>query len=518
MQAMTAVTRTVTRKDLVRALNATADLLDVLGSDEGGFRATAYRNAARSLDRHEASLEELQAVQFAGVPKVGKGIAAELLAYLDSGRFAPLDEAAEGVPEGVQGLFAVRGLGPKKVRALWDAGIDSVPRLRDAAHSGELAAVKGFGAKGAQTLGQAAQFVLDAQDRFLLSQATLAGEAVAAALAEAGLAAEFSGDLGRSRDTLDGADLTISGGEPAAWAKALAGLEGWAAGEQTAESLSGRWGGVPVRLERGEPATIFLPFDEPEHAGLTLPDPAELLNAGDIQGMLHTHSVWSDGTATLREMVAGVQALGHAYLGTGDHSQSAAYAGGLTPPRLREYIAEIRALRAEGLPILAGVEVDILPDGSLDYPDDLLAELDYVVASVHSGFGLSAADQTARLVRAASHPLVNILGHPTGRLLLRREGYALDIDAVLDACAAHDTAAEINANPWRLDLRWQDALRWRGRVKFSINTDAHSVAGLRDLRYGVLMAQKAGLTPADVVNCLDMAAFRAWARPASSGG
>lgn len=511
-------TSPLTRKDLVRALNMAADLLDVLGDDEGGFRATAYRNAARSLDRLDVEAQTLRETGFVGVPKIGKGIAAELLTYLDSGRFAPLDEAAERVPEGVQGLFAVRGLGPKKVRALWNAGIDSVPALRDAAHSGELAAVKGFGAKGAQTLGEAAQFVLAAQDRFLLSQATQAGEAVAAALAQAGFVAHFSGDLGRSHDTLSGADLAVLGGDSAAWAEALAGLEGWGTSEERAgEGLSGRWGGVPVRLERGEAAPIFLPFDEPEHAGLSLPDPAELLRSEDIRGMLHTHSVWSDGNATLREMVAGVQTLGHAYLGTGDHSQSAAYAGGLTQERLREYIAEIRALQAEGLPILAGAEVDILPDGSLDYPDELLAELDYVVASVHSGFGLSEADQTARLVRAASHPLVNILGHPTGRLLLRRGSYALDIDAVLEACADSGTAAEINANPWRLDVRWQDALRWRGRVKFSINTDAHSVAGLRDLRYGVLVARKAGLTPEDVVNCLDIDAFRAWAKAGRAG-
>ncbi|WP_261664286.1 DNA polymerase/3'-5' exonuclease PolX [Deinococcus sp. Marseille-Q6407] len=502
----------VTRKDLVHALNSAADLLDVLGSDEGGFRAAAYRNAARNLDRSETSLDELRETRFAGVPKVGKGIAAELMGYLDSGRFAPLDEAAEQIPEGVQSLFAVRGLGPKKVRALWDAGIDSLPRLRGAAQSGELAAVKGFGAKGAQALGQAAQFVLDSQDRFLLSQGLLAGEGVQQALAGAGLEAQFSGDLGRLRDTLPGADLDLTG-DPAAWASALAGTEGWEAGESSAETLSGRFGSVPVTLHRaaaGSPA--FRPFDEPEHAGLDLPDPAELIQTHDIRGMLHTHTVWSDGVSTLREMVDSVLALGHEYLGTGDHSQSAAYAGGMTPERLREYIAEIRGLQAEGLPILAGAEVDILADGSLDYDDELLAELDYVVASVHSAFGLSQADQTERLVRAASHPLVSILGHPTGRLLLRREGYAVDIDAVLDACAAGNTAAEINANPWRLDLRWQDALRWRSRVRFSINTDAHSPRGLRDVRYGVMMAQKAGLTPADVVNCLERDAFKAWAR------
>lgn len=515
MPPMADLTRAaLSRKDLVRALNQTADLLDVLGSDEGGFRATAYRSAARSLDRLEASSEDLQATQFAGVPKVGKGIAQELLAYLATGRFAPLDEVAEQVPEGVQGLFVVRGLGPKKVRALWDAGIDSVPRLLAAAQSGELAGIKGFGAKGAQALGEAAEFVLRSQDRFLLSSALQAAEAAQARLQAAGLTAQPGGELAGQRDTLSGAEL-LAGGDAAAWASALAGLEGWESIGEEGGTLVGRLAGVPltVRPRGAAPAqAAYAPFGEPEHAGLQLPDPESLIQVKDIQGMLHTHSVWSDGTATLRAMLDETLRLGHSYLGTGDHSQAAAYAGGLAPERLREYTAEIRAMQAEGLPILAGAEVDILADGSLDYPDDLLAELDYVVASVHSNFGLSQAAQTGRLVRAASHPLVNILGHPTGRLLLRREGYAVDIDAVLEACAAHDTAAEINANPWRLDLRWQDALRWRGRVQFSINTDAHSLGGLRDLRYGVMIAQKAGLTPADVVNCLSAEDFRRWAR------
>lgn len=510
----------LSHKDLVHVLNAAADLLDVLGDEEGGFRAAAYRNAARSLERLDDSAADLQHRQFAGIPKVGKGIAAELMAYLDTGHFAPLDEAAERVPEGVQGLFAVRGLGPKKVRALWDAGICSVEQLRAAAASGQLAALKGFGPKGAAALGEAARFVLEAQGQFLLSQGVLAAESVQHALEKAGLGATWAGDLARQRDTLVRVDLQATG-EPAQWAGALAGLEGWTAGTPTEDGLSGRLEGVPVQLQRASaapaPYPSFAPYDEPEHAGLALPGPETLITAGDIRGMLHTHSTWSDGTASLREMVAGVQALGCDYLGTGDHSQTAAYAGGLTPARLREYLAEIRALQAEGLPILAGAEVDILADGTLDFPDELLAELDYAVVSVHSNFGLGQAAQTERIIRAVRHPLANILGHPTGRLLLRRAPYEVDIDAVLEACAESGTAAEINASPWRLDLRWQDALRWRGRVKFSINTDAHSVAGLRELRYGVMAAQKAGLTPADVVNCLEMAAFKTWARPAGNG-
>lgn len=163
--------------------------------------------------------------------------------------------------------------------------------------------------------------------------------------------------------------------------------------------------------------------------------------------------------------------------------------------RLRAHIREVRELQRAGLPVIAGSEVDILEDGSLDYPDEELAGLDYVVASVHSLFTLDRERQTERLINAASHPLVTILGHPTGRLELRRPGYALDLDAVLAACEANGTVVEINANAYRLDLDWRVALRWRDRLTFAINTDAHVLSGLTDTRFGVLVARKAGLTP-----------------------
>ncbi|WP_278913712.1 PHP domain-containing protein, partial [Deinococcus wulumuqiensis] len=250
-------------------------------------------------------------------------------------------------------------------------------------------------------------------------------------------------------------------------------------------------------------------YREPEHDDLweTLPDPAELVTVPGLRGMIHTHSTWSDGGASIEEMARETLRLGHEYLGTADHSRAAHYANGLSVERLRAQLKEVRELQRAGLPIVAGSEVDILDDGSLDFPDDVLAELDYVVASVHSNFTLDAARQTERLVRAASHPLVTVLGHPTGRLLLRRPGYALDVDAVLGACEAAGTVVELNANPARLDLDWRWVLRWRGRLTWAINTDAHVPAGLGDARYGVAVARKAGLTPAQVVNSLGRQAF-----------
>ncbi|MCD0167488.1 PHP domain-containing protein, partial [Deinococcus sp. 12RED42] len=253
-------------------------------------------------------------------------------------------------------------------------------------------------------------------------------------------------------------------------------------------------------------------YRDPEHDAVweALPHPDALVTVGDLRGMLHTHSTWSDGASSIADMAAETVRLGHGFLGTGDHSRAAHYANGLSIERLQAQLKEIRELQAAGVPLVAGAEVDILDDGSLDYPDDVLAQLDYVVASVHSLFTLSPERQTERLIRAASHPLITILGHPTGRLLLRRPGYALDLDAVMAACAERGTVVEINANAYRLDIDWRVALTWRDRVKFAINTDAHVPGGLKDAKYGVMVARKAGLTPAHVVNTLEREAFLAF--------
>lgn len=204
-------------------------------------------------------------------------------------------------------------------------------------------------------------------------------------------------------------------------------------------------------------------------------------------------------------------------MGTGDHSRAAHYANGLSIERLQAQLKEVRELQAAGVPLVAGAEVDILEDGTLDYPDDVLAELDYVVVSVHSQFTLDQAKQTARIIKAVSHPLTTLLGHPTGRLLLRRPGYAVDINAVLEACQANKTVVEINANAARLDLDWRTALSWRDRLTFAINTDAHLPSGLADAKYGVRVARKAGLTPDKVVNTLGRKAFLEFVRGQRAG-
>ncbi len=230
-----------------------------------------------------------------------------------------------------------------------------------------------------------------------------------------------------------------------------------------------------------------------------------LVQLTDLRGTFHNHTTASDGSASLREMAEGAMELGLTYLGIADHSKSSFQANGLDEKRLREQLAAIRELNAEyaphGFRIFAGSEVDILKNGSLDYADDLLAELDYVVASVHSVFNLSEEEMTQRILQAVSNPHVTMLGHLTGRLLLRREAYAVNIPAVLDACAANGTIIELNASAWRLDLDWRWWKLARDKnVRTSINPDAHSVEGLNDLVFGVDIARKGWLRKEDVLN------------------
>lgn len=242
-----------------------------------------------------------------------------------------------------------------------------------------------------------------------------------------------------------------------------------------------------------------------------------LIELENLRGTFHNHTVASDGKNTLEEMAAAAIELGLQYLGIADHSKSSFQANGLNEDRLREQIAGIRELNRRfadedvKFRLLAGSEVDILKDGTLDFSDELLGELDYVVASVHNVMNLPEAAMTERIIKAVTHPRVTMLGHATGRLLLERDPYALDIPAVIEACAESGTIIELNCNPWRLDLDW----RWwkyavsKG-VKCAINPDAHRSSQFEYLAFGVRLARKGWLTRDDVVNCLDLAGIEEW--------
>jgi DNA polymerase (family 10) len=270
---------------------------------------------------------------------------------------------------------------------------------------------------------------------------------------------------------------------------------------------------IPCKDEADMYAALGMDYIEPElredmgeiEAAIdhTLP---VLVQEGDLRGILHVHSTWSDGQNTIREMAEACIARGFAYLGITDHSKAAAYAGGLNEKDLRRQHAEIDALNREfagRLYILKGTECDILKDGSLDYADEVLASLDFVVASIHSQFNLSTEEQTKRMLRAIANPYVAIIGHPTGRILLSREGYTLDMEAVIDAAAAYGVCIEINAHPSRLDLDWRFLRRARDKgIKIPVDPDAHALAGLDDMRYGIGVARKGWLRREDVLNTM----------------
>jgi DNA polymerase (family X) len=232
-----------------------------------------------------------------------------------------------------------------------------------------------------------------------------------------------------------------------------------------------------------------------------------LVEATDLQGTLHVHTTYSDGHAEVEAMARTALKAGYSYIGICDHSRAAAYANGVTEERLRRQWEEIDRANdlLDGIRVLKGIEVDILGDGQLDFEDDLLAELDVVVASIHSRFTMTRDEATRRVIRAVASPHVDILGHPTGRLLLSREGYPLDIAAVIEAAAEHHTAIELNAHPRRLDLDWRHLALARNRgVRISVNTDAHDPDGLSHMSYGVGIARKGGLTRNDVLNALPL--------------
>ncbi len=233
----------------------------------------------------------------------------------------------------------------------------------------------------------------------------------------------------------------------------------------------------------------------------------KLIEQENLRGTFHCHTIASDGHNSLDEMAEAAQALGLEYLGIADHSRSSIQAHGIDEARLRAQVAAIRELnkKFDGFRLFAGVECDILRDGSLDFPDNVLSQLDYVVVSVHSVFNLSEADMTARVIRAMENPFVTMLAHPTGRLLLKREPYPIDIPAILDAAARTGTWIELNAAPKRLDLdwRWWPLSKQKG-VKCVINPDAHRTERLQDLWFGIGIARKGWLTKEDVVNCLPL--------------
>ncbi len=528
----------VDRDAVSAALTRIAELLALKG--ENAFKVRAFENAARIV----AGLPDLLALVRDGkletVKGIGKSIAAEITALVGTGSSPALVSLEKEVPAGLAELLRIPGLGTKKAATLWkDLGVTSLGELEYAIRENRLLTLPGFGEKSQKKIDEGLRFVRSTEGRARLpeawAQADAARELLLSARAKpAGVTrVEIAGDLRRGCETVSRVVLVVACQRPeklpavpaAPGALPVAVDAGpkedfgnrllRATGSDAhLRDLESRDAAGALRSPSAEESALYerlgLAFLPPElregrgevvlAANGKLP---RLLEEGDIRGPFHVHSTWSDGTATLEETLRRVSELGHAYVGITDHSPAAAYARGLTPERVREQWAEIETLRARfpKLTIFRGTEADILPDGSIDYGDAFLAGFDFVIASVHSAFHLPREAQTARIVRAVRNPRVTMLGHATGRLLLARDGFDVDLGAVLAAAGEAGCGVELNASPWRLDLDWRRGEEARRHGVFtSINPDAHDLAGLTDVRWGVLAARKAGFTPGEVLN------------------
>ena len=533
-------------------------LMDIHG--DNGFRAKSYATAAYNIEQLPVQLSETDRGTMAQLKGIGDSTARKIAEILDTGRMKALDELIEKTPPGVVAMLQVKGLGPKKISTIWkEMGIESIGELLYACQENRLLLYKGFGAKTQQNVREAIEFLLRHQDRFLYAELEAFAEALSARLNSEwpDHRSEPAGAYRRQCPEMDRLEFVTT--------IPLTELEtAFRASDTDLFTLSGEqrmeWKGaeqVPVVFYFTPPAsfgtTLFntsasaefleawnagglsVPVTETESdifygAGMVSIPPClresgdvigravsgdlpSLIVPEDIRGIIHTHSNWSDGSHTLEEMAAGCMAKGYEYLVISDHSRAAQYAGGLSIERIREQHAAIDALNRKLAPfrIFKSIECDILGDGALDYPDDVLESFDLVIASVHSNLKMSEEKAMSRLLRAIEHPCTTILGHPTGRLLLSRPGYPVDHLKIIEACAAHGVTIEINAHPRRLDLDWTwiPAAMKKG-VMLSVDPDAHAVEGFDDVRYGVLAAQKGGLTSECNLSSLSLESFTEW--------
>jgi len=542
----------VENKTIAQTFKLLAQLMELHG--ENTFRTKAMASVAFKVDKLPFASATASPDELAEQPGIGKSTAAKIVTIVQTGGLPELDNLSEKTPSGVLDMLNIKGLGPKKVRTIWrELGLESIGELLYACNENRLIEAKGFGLKTQEDIRKAIEFSISNQGWLLYAKVLPHAEILLEALKKAFPFAKmaFTGDFRRKMEVIDVVDILTSA-EMEEVVHFLSAEYGLSEKREASLLLNDRFG-VKYRVlfstedrffldlllttgseghvrqlrERraglsasGSEERIYealgLGYIEPElREGLDeialaeSQKTAQLIVLKDLKGALHNHSTYSDGVHSLEQMALYCKnELGLEYFGICDHSKSAVYARGLTEERVREQWAEIDRLNRELAPfkIFKGIESDILGDGSLDYPDEVLSGFDFVVASIHSNLKMDEERATKRLLKAIENPYTTILGHPTGRLLLSRPGYPVDFQKIIDACAANRVAIEINANPLRLDLDW----RWHRYalekgVLLSINPDAHRMEGLLDMQYGVHIARKGGLTAEKCLNAFSRA-------------
>lgn len=545
-------------QSLAGRLDEMADALEYL---EEPFKARAYRLAAHSLAGADVPVHELLASgRLTELDGIGKSIAALVRAWVIDGDFSALEELRAQLPVGLSEIKKVPGLGTKKIKTLHALGINTLEDLGLACDSGQLLGLKGFTPRHIARMRRAVDDIMEYRGRFLLDVGLAQAGSLLRLLAGAGLRAELSGACRRGYETLAGIDILIEE-SPQGMAALdqimgpadimteqsltylrhnalplhlhIATAEGWATSlflttgsaphvERVrslarAQDLELRWDGLFAARQRvmlaDEQALYshlglqYIPPELRESGGkeidLALKNGLPLLiGDADIIGTIHNHTTYSDGNCPLGDLVAAARELGYAWIGISDHSLSARYAHGMNLKTVKKQHAEIEALnQTAGIAVLKGVECDIQADGTLDYPDEVLANFDFIIASIHTHMDMEGEAMTSRIITALRNPHTSILAHPTGRLLLSRSAYALDIDAVLEEAIRQHVIVELNAHPWRLDLDWR---RIEGFIAaggmIAIAPDAHERSGLNDMRYGVMMARKGMLSASQCLN------------------
>lgn len=553
----------MTDTQIARRFRQIGDILEIKGDNP--FKIKAYRTACDTIDALEDNLADIDARgELQNIPGFGPAIVGKTREFLTTGTCELWEKIKSDVPAGVIQLAGIRGVGPKVAAQVFkELNVTTVDALEAAAQNGQLQALSGFGAAKEKKLLDAIGAWRRIGSRVPLWKALPFAARVSRVLLGSGYVSDvqLTGEARRGMDTLSCVRFVVAVSNASSVTKAIVD-QGWFDSEPSvmaSDAVAGIIDEMPVHFSIVDKITGSLLLTETgpesfvnwitgqlpgglsaefasedaifEAAGMRFIDPeirdhsedAARVGRGELRlvtlqnftAQLHEHTTWSDGRNSISEMADEAIKRGWSTLGITDHSASLTVARGLTTERHIAQFEELSPLQGhyaeQDFALLAGLEADILQDGCLDCAPEILSQLHYVVASVHIRYKETEAQMTDRMCTAIAHPKTRILGHPTGRLLGRREGYAVDMNAVIDAAVKHNVAIEINAGPERMDLcdAWVRIGAGKG-AKFSINADAHSINHFDWLPYGLAMARRAGLTKKQVVNCWEPGKLVAW--------
>lgn len=547
----------MTNEAIANQFSLLAKLMDIHG--ENSFKSKSFANAAFNIENVKVDISGLDEQSIKQLPGIGVSVTQKILEIISTGEMKQLQEIIAATPSGILEMLKIKGIGPKKINTIWkEMKIENLGELLYACKENRLKLFKGFGEKTQNKIAELIEFYNSnlgshlfaaveelSKECFQLLKNIFSGSCVEIAgeiknqsqivttldfiielkieeikdrlLEEKKLVFIDQNEQFLVYKTASGISLKI---HPVLLEKKLEKLFEITASENFKNTLLSKYPIGKFTEEavyfQGHNIQIIPAYLWETEAALdaaanhSIPDP---ITISDINGLIHCHSTWSDGSNSVAEMAAASQAIGHEYMLITDHSKSAFYAEGLSEQRVQAQHKEIEQLNAslENFIVYKGIECDILNDGSLDYEEEVLSTFDCIIASIHSNLNMTEEKAMKRLIGAITNPYTSILGHMTGRLLLSRTGYPINHKEIIDCCAAHDVAIELNANPHRLDIDWskiQYALS--KQVLISINPDAHSIKGIGDIKYGVLQAQKVMMKADQNLSCFDRSSFESF--------